>query len=166
MKCLYLLLGLFSVFTLAQENFVQINGKTNVNKFHCINNKFQAETRVYNFTDNHLPNIILKVDDFDCGNRMMNNDFKKILMADKYPEMTIKFISFAQTQNSYIATVEVKMMTQSKRYKVAFNLENNKLVGRKNVKFSDFHITPPQKMGGMIVVQDDLDLIFSLATKM
>ncbi|MBV6881757.1 hypothetical protein AXA65_17245 [Chryseobacterium sp. FP211-J200] len=96
---------------------------------------------------------------------MMTKDFQKILNAAKYPEMTIKFINFTRNQKRYLAVVEVKMMNQSRKYNVEFNLENNKMVGRKNVKFSDFNITPPKKMGGMIVVKDDLDLTFSLSTK-
>ncbi|WP_312768287.1 YceI family protein [Epilithonimonas sp.] len=165
MKLLYLLFGFFSLFTFAQGNFVQINGSTNVNKFQCTNNKFKADAGGYTFSEKNLPNIVLKVTDFDCGNRMMTKDFQKILNAEKYPNMTIKFISFTKNQGGINALVEVKMMDQSKRYNIEFDIENNKLIGRKNVKFSDFNITPPKRMGGMIVVKDDLDLIFSLATK-
>ncbi|MBP6577725.1 MAG: YceI family protein [Chryseobacterium sp.] len=165
MKFLYLLFGFITIFAQAQENFVQINGSTNVNKFQCVNNKFKAENGVFTFTERKLPNIILKVNDFDCGNKMMTKHFQKILNSEKYPDMTIKFINFTKTQKSYNAIVEVRMMNQSKRYNVEFNVENNKMIGRKNVKFSDFNITPPKKMGGMIVVKDDLNLIFSLSTK-
>ncbi len=165
MKLLYLLFGFITFFAKAQENFVQINGSTNVNKFQCINNKFKPEAGAYTFSDKNLPNIILKVTDFDCGNRMMTKDFQKILNADKYPDMIIRFINFIKIQKSIVAVVEVRMMNQSKRYNIEFDVENNRLVGRKNVKFSDFNITPPKKMGGMIVVKDDLNLIFSLATK-
>ncbi|WP_027384353.1 YceI family protein [Epilithonimonas caeni] len=165
MKLLYLLFGFMTLLANAQENFVKINGSTNVNKFQCVNNKFKNDGGVYTISEKNLPNIVLKVADFDCGNRMMTKDFQKILNAEKYPNMTIKFINFVKNQEGFNAIVEVKMMNQSKRYNIEFDIENNKLIGRKNVKFSDFNITPPKKMGGMIVVKDDLDLIFSLATK-
>ena len=165
MRLFYLLFGLFAWMAQAQENFVQINGSTNINKFQCVNNKFRAEAGIYSFSGKNLPNIILRVSDFDCGNRMMTKDFQKILNVEKYPEMTIRFINFIKNQTSFLAVVEVRMMNQSKRYNVEFGVENNRLIGRKNVKFSDFNITPPKKMGGMIVVKDDLNLVFSLATK-
>ena len=165
MKLLYLLFGLCTFFANAQENYVQINGSTNINNFRCVNNKFKSEIGLYNFSEKKLPYIILNVNDFDCGNKMMTRDFQKILNAEKYPEMTIRFINFTKTQKSFLAVVEVEMMNQSKRYNVEFAIENKKLVGRKNVKFSDFKITPPKKMGGMIVVKDDLDLTLSLSTK-
>ena len=154
-----------TLFAQAQENFLQINGSTNVKKFQCVNKKFKAETGVYTFTERSLPNIILKVNEFDFGNKIMTKDFQKILNSKKYPNMIIKFINFTKVQKNYIAVVEVKMMNQSKRYNVEFEIENNKLIGRKNVRFSDFNNIPPKKMGGMIVVKDDLDLTFSLATK-
>ena len=165
MKLLYLLFGFFTIMANAQDNFVKIQGSTNVNSFQCINSKFKNENS-YTFSEKSLPNIILKVTDFDCGNKMMTKDFQKILNAEKYPNMTIRFINFTKTQKNFLAFVEVKMMNQSKRYNVEFAMENSRLTGRKNLKFSDFNITPPKKMGGMIVVKDDLELTFSLATKM
>lgn len=165
MKFLYLLFSLCFLFSNAQENFVKINGSTNVNSFQCVNSKFKNDGSVYSFAEKNLPNIILKVADFDCGNKMMTKDFQKILNSERYPEMTIKFVKFTKAQKNYLAIVEVKMMNQSRRYNVEFELENNKMTGRKNVKFSDFNITPPKKMGGMIVVKDDLNLSFSLSTK-
>lgn len=166
MRLLYFLFGLLlSIVINAQENYVQINGSTNVSTFRCINNKFRADAGVYTFSEKNLPNIILKITDFDCGNRLMTKDFQKILYAEKYPEMTIRFVSFIRNQKNFSAVVEVKMMNQSKRYNIDFGVENNRLIGRKNVKFSDFNIIPPKKMGGMIVVKDDLNLIFCLSTK-
>lgn len=162
----FLLIFLLTAVTAnAQENFIKINGSTNVNRFQCVNTKFKIDGNAYAFSEKPLPNIILKVNDFDCGNRMMTRDFQKILNAEKYPEMVIKFINFTKNQKNYMAIVEVKMMNQSKRYNVEFCLQNNKLIGKKNVKFSDFNIIPPKKMGGMIIVKDDLDLTFSLPAK-
>ncbi|KFC19096.1 hypothetical protein IO89_16415 [Epilithonimonas lactis] len=165
MKLLNLLFVLCFLFANAQENFVKINGSKNVNSFQCINKKFKSEIGLYHFFDKKLPYIILNVKDFDCGNKMMTKDFQKILNAEKYPEMTIRFINFSKTQKNFLAVVEVKMMNQIKRYNIEFWIEDSKMIGRKNVKFSDFRITPPKKMGGMIVVRDDLDLLLSLSTK-
>ncbi|MDF2551084.1 MAG: hypothetical protein K0R36_3616 [Chryseobacterium sp.] len=162
---IFLLLLFSATMITAQENFVKINGSTNVNSFQFINSKFGNDRGAYSFSEKDLPNIILKVSDFYCENKMMTKDFQKILNAEKYPEMTIRFISLTKDQKNLLAVVEVKMMNKSKRYNVRFEMENNKLTGRKNVKFSDFNITPPKKMGGIIIVKDDLDLILSLATR-
>jgi hypothetical protein len=61
--------------------------------------------------------------------------------------------------------VEVRMMNVVKKYSVEFGEYKNSLVGNKRLKFSDFNIIPPKKMGGVVFVKDDLDLFFSLAIK-
>lgn len=97
---------------------------------------------------------------------MMTSDFRKILQSDKYPNLTIKFIEFTKTSSDrFNAILEVKMMTVSRKYQIEFSMYNNNLVGNKRVRFSDFKIIPPKKMGGMVYVKDELDLFFSLSVK-
>ena len=43
-----------------------------------------------------------------------------------------------------------------------FTLFDTVLMGNKRLRFSDFNIIPPKKMGGIISVNDELDLFFSL----
>lgn len=96
----------------------------------------------------------------------MTADFRKTLHADKYPTLTIKFLHFEKLRSNYFAaTVEVKMMNVSKKYNIEFSEYQNSLVGNKRLKFSDFNIVPPKKMGGMVYVKDEIDLFFSLALK-
>ncbi len=166
MKTFYsVLLFFWGILILAQENYVQINGSTNINNFKCINNTFKAPNGAYTFSGKHLPNIALKVNEFDCRHKVMTSDFQKTLSASQFPYLTIKFIAFNKTNNQYNAQVEVKMMDKSRTYNIAFSVEDGKLIGKRNVKFSDFDITPPKKMGGMIVVKDDLNLVFALSAK-
>lgn len=163
-KYYFLIFLILSIIIKAQGNFVQINGKTNINSFKCANDSFHFSAGV--LQENSLPpNINLKVSEFDCGNRIITKDFQKTLEADKFPVMSIRFLGLTKTQNSYTAVVEVKMMNHSKKYNIEFDLEKNKLLGKRKVKFSDFDIEPPRRMGGMIVVKDDLDLAFSLAVQ-
>lgn len=147
----------------AQVNKVEIRGWTNVNTFKCVNNDFKTATSLYLLTENRLPNINLKVEDFDCRNKMMTSDLRKALHAEKYPALSIKFLDFKRSSSTrFLAVVEVKMMNISKKYTIEF-LENNKsLMGNKRLRFSDFNIIPPKKMGGIISVNDELDLFFSL----
>ncbi len=147
----------------AQENFLQINGSTNINNFKCINKTFKTPSG--NSFNGKLPSYNVQVNEFDCFNKIMTKDFQKTLSSDKYPYLSIKILKFTKSLNAYNAVVEVLMMNRSKNYNVIFTLENGKYVGKKNVKFSEFTIQPPKKMGGMIVVRDDLNLTFSLAAK-
>ncbi|MDQ0475506.1 MULTISPECIES: hypothetical protein [Chryseobacterium] len=157
---------LFSANAFAQKNGLEINGWTNVNTFKCSHPRFKNSGSVYSFTGNQLPNISVSVDDFDCRNKMMTNDFRKVLQSDHYPNLNIRFLEFKKSNsNKFEAVVEVKMMTVARKYSIEFSLYNNSLVGNKRLRFSDFKIVPPKKMGGMVYVKDELDLVFSLETK-
>lgn len=155
-------LFLFGTFYFAQGNYVQINGSTNINNFKCVNDSFKSEKVAEIINGKSLPNITLKVDDFDCKNKIMTSDFKKTLDADDYPALMIKFLNIQKKLNIYNAKIEVKMMDKSRVYNINLCLQNGKLTGKSPVKFSDFNIKPPKKMGGMVVVKDDLNLVFAL----
>ena len=164
-KIFTILLIIFSVMVFAQKNSVEIDGWTNVNTFKCTNDNFKMPASISATPENQMPNVHLKVEDFDCRNKMMTADFRKTLNAAKFPVLTIRFLEFKAVSNRFSAIVEVKMMNVSKKYTIEFSEYNKSLVGNKRLKFSDFNITPPKKMGGMIYVKDDVDLLFSLAIK-
>lgn len=96
----------------------------------------------------------------------MTSDFRKTLNHEKYPVLTIKFVNFTKVKaNRFTALVEVKMMNVTKSYNIEFSEYKESLVGNKRLRFSDFNIIPPKKMGGMVYVKDEIDLLFSLAIR-
>ena len=162
-KALLFTFFLLSMNVFAQQNKVEINGWTNVNTFKCSNVDFKNAISLYSFSGNQLPNVNLNVQDFDCKNKMMTADFRKTLNSSKFPNLNIKFLEFKKSSSSrFLAVVEVKMMNVSKKYTIEFSEYNKSLVGNKRLRFSDFNIVPPKKMGGMVYVKDELDLFFSL----
>lgn len=95
----------------------------------------------------------------------MTTDFQKTLRSEVYPNLTVKFLNFSKLGNKFTSTVEVKMMNVTKKYNIEFSEYKNSLVGNKRLRFSDFNIAPPKKMGGVVYVKDELDLLFSLIIK-
>ena len=165
-KISILLFFLISLSGFAQKNGLEIKGWTNINTFKCSNEKVQNALSIYAFSGNQLPTVVFKIDDFDCQNKMMNKDFRKILQSDQFPNITIKFLEFVKASGDrFNAVIEVKMMTVSRTYQVSFSMYNNNLAGNRRVRFSDFKIIPPKRMGGMVYVKDVLDLFFSLSVK-
>jgi len=146
----------------ARLGSVTILGKTNVNSFKCVNTQLQ-EIKIPNEPSSGLPNFQMKTADFNCGGKMMTQDFRKTLLADKFPSMTVRFLKAVKTgTNKYLGTFEVKITGRTRIYETELMEVKNLLNGQKTVKFSDFNLVPPKKMGGMIVVNDVLNLSFSL----
>lgn len=158
MRFFYSILFLLGVVALqAQSNTIVITGRTNINTFRCTNTGFKTY-----IVQKNIHHIEVNVGDFDCNNRIMTNDFRKTLKANEFPKMQIKFIKFQKiTTDSYAATIEVKLMDRSKIYDVDFRYKNQQLMGSKRILFSDFSIIPPKRMGGTIVVKNELDLSFN-----
>ena len=158
----FLFLLLSFGFAFSQDNTVEIIGKTNVNTFKCTNSNISKPTGSF-YSESRLPVLQLKVNDFDCRNRMMTTDFRKILNATDHPNFSVRFINFKKNANSYFsAIVEVKILNRKRFYTVNFFESKGILTGNETVRFSDFGIVPPKKMGGTIVVKDNLELTFQL----
>lgn len=160
---------LFS-FAQSKDSFVLIKGTTNVNTFKCMNDDLHQQIPISIETSQKNKfsetTISLAVNDFDCKNKIMTNDFKTTLNANKYPYLTVTFLDLDKTvENKFKACIQVKMMNKLKKYNVDFTLSDNKLVGNKTLFFSDFEIIPPKKFGGMVYVKDALELSFSLKIK-
>ena len=163
MKTLIFFLALLVNFSLYSQNNVVVNGKTNVNTFKCFNANFSQQSNTYSFKKNQLPFLQLEVNNFDCGNKIMTKDMKTTLQASKYPKMFVKFLSFVKVSNTqYNAKIEVKLTDKTRYYETPFYPAGSNLVGKEYVKFSDFGLKAPTKMGGMIVVEDQLTLVLTL----
>lgn len=160
MKSLFYLSFLFlSIFGKAQENNFTIIGKTNVNTFKCINKNFNIPA---SFGDVAYNKITLNVVDFNCKYDYITKDFRKTLSADKYPQIKVNFGKFKKNSAGiYTSIAEVKLMNKTKSYNIELTENGKLLTGKQQVKFSDFGIVPPKKMGGMVVVKDELELFFS-----
>lgn len=158
-----LILYLLSIKAFTQINHVIVNGKSNINTFKCINENFNSESNNYSFKKNQLPFLQLEVTHFDCKNKLMNSDLKKTLKADKFPKMFVKFLTFKKVnEQQYDANIEVKLANKTKNFTTSFLIVKNTLVGNEVVRFSDFGLKAPTKMGGLIVVEDQLKLTLTL----
>ena len=79
------------------------------------------------------------------------------------PQLQVSFGKFKKnTAGTYSSLAEVKLMNKVRNYTIELTENGNIITAKQVVKFSDFGITPPKKMGGMIVVKDELQLFFNL----
>jgi hypothetical protein len=189
--CLYLLLLLSAFKALApaaqkwvisESSSLAVNGTTNINKFTCdIVAYDQADTLTLNRAradkDISLSGTIgLKVQSFDCHNSMMTHDLRKTLKEKEYPRLYIHFINLKEfpeltTHPSAITgMVNIELAGVTKRFEINYQVSVNDkkvihLLGSRDINFSDFNLTPPRKLGGMIKTNDKLNVVFHLKIK-
>ena len=160
---------------------LKVDGSTNVNKFTCaISNYNKPDTILVTQSNRPVVQLTgrmeLDVNRFDCFNPMMTADLRKTLKAKQFPHLTIKFISI----NHYPLSTEANTVTQgivvielagiSRTYSVNYRIISASrnfvnLVGFQQLRFSDFKITPPRKIGGMIKTNNELTVVFDLKMK-
>lgn len=160
---------------LVQKNStIRIAGSTNVNSFCCHVNEYTGpDTIILNPSGESLGALTIDIEDFNCNNRIMTGEFKKTLKYQQYPQLKIVFVSlekmpaFSATPETVKGWVEVDLAGICRKFEVMYtscrtNDENVELVGSRVFGFSDFGLTPPRKMGGLIRVNDRLDVQFTL----
>lgn len=157
---------------------VKVNGSTNVNKFSCsINGYPNADTLLFN-NNAAMPlamagTLSLSVNSFDCQNAMMTSDLRKTLKAKEYPALRISFVSLEKYpalnagQEHIKGIVNIELAGAVKRTEVQYVISADQqktihLIGTQTIRFSDFNLTPPRKLGGMIKANNELDVEFRM----
>lgn len=108
---------------------------------------------------------------------MMTGDLRKTLKAKEFPHMTIRLISLSRFPENRLKAypidgiVSIELAGVTKNFNVAYlvlpSAKNNLVLkGVREIKFSDFNIVPPSKIGGMIQTSDKLIAEFNIALQL
>lgn len=159
---------------------LRVLGSTNLNKFRCDIIGYSNSDTICIKSINQIilfsGMVSLDVANFNCHNAIMTKELRKTLEANTYPELQIQFISLNSLPelNAKVACisglVDIKIAGKCKRYNVDYELSKDAadvihLNGRREIKFSDFDLKPPKKIGGMITAKDKLIVEFNLNLK-
>ena len=165
--------------TVEKSSTLKVIGKSNVNKFSCeIDGYAQSDTITMSGNESGGAvrlngTLAVNVLDFDCHSKLITSDFRKTVKAKEHPGLKIKFLSldrapFLDNKNQCInGWVEVELAGAKKLIKIpfAFTKENNTTIlmnGKKQFCFSDFELTPPKKLAGMVKIVDEFTVDFRL----
>lgn len=163
-----------SVMRLMPESTLEIQGKTNINKFNCIfgvdniTSPFQVN---FQESENNLTfkntQIVLDNDCFDCGNNMMNKDLRKLLKSEDYPNIKLALVQVHKTskKNGSLAEVDISLAGITKRYFLAVNViqgQHLSYSGSMDLDINDFNLEPPKKLMGAVKVNNIIQIVFDL----
>lgn len=115
--------------------------------------------------------IDLKVRAFDSGNSIMNKDFRKMLQEEDNPFIQVELAALLPqwlpnaSWREGKAEINVTINQITKKYVVQCKVENPEsllIYGKQKILLTDYGLTPPVRMMGMVKVSEWVDLDFSL----
>ena len=161
-------------YKILSQSKVYLAGTSNVNKFTC-NCMSEYELKPFKFEnlgDNQMAfentQLQLPVEYIDCKNRKMDKDLQKAMKADQYPNVIVelKNIKVNKESNEVKALVYITLAGVKRKYdihvKATQHDQNLRVSGNKTLLMTDFGITPPQVLFGMIKVNDPITFFFDL----
>jgi hypothetical protein len=157
-----------------------IFGSTNINNFVCkIDCYTGADT--LQFTRNYKAceiqfsrnRMTIPIRSFDCGAKQISKDFWKTLKSEAYPQLHINFRSLQDLtikNNDWVnGIVDITLAGETARYTIRYHVTRDKnnilLKGAQAVNFSDFKLEAPEKLKGLIRVNESLKVDFNLVLR-
>jgi hypothetical protein len=165
----------------AGNSSLNIEGRSNLSPFCCEVTKYletdtlqyikNETTRQFVFNNSRLN---VNINDFDCHQRLITNDFRKTLKADRDRFLKIQFISLdafdAHNPQIVRGKVEILIAGQVKCTTIDFKTCTTstgliQMNGTKTLLFSEFNLTPPKKLAGFIRIKEEITVHFQLFFK-
>lgn len=167
-------------------SYLKIHGRTNLNKFHCQYIKSLSDTLLVTITRDETDKLILENADislnvlqFDCGNGLINKDFRKLLRAKDFPLIKIEALDIESDDKSLkkqgsnegmiaLSSAHLKITIAGKEndYELAVDepegAGNGTYSGTLQINIRDFGLTPPRKFLGLMKVNEKVDIDFYL----
>lgn len=167
-------------FIVQPSSTLTIDGKTNVNTFRCGITQYSGTDTLVIQEGSPLRKplfvkgkVSLQASRFDCGMQMMTHDFNTTLKSKQYPYIVIDFKSFERlpdynkTEDKFNGTMTISLGGVTKVVDVICSIKTKPtghihLSGGRPFLFSDFNLEPPDKMMGLIKIQQELMVQFNL----
>ena len=145
---------------------IEILGKSTMGKYNCSNVFSKRDTIIINSETQNNLKAEIAMNNFECGNKIMNKDLKVTIMADKFPKSYVTMTHIKSYSTNYKCNLDFLITNKNLKYQDLV-LKNSKesLQGSIALKFSDLGLIPPTKMGGLIKVKDDIVVNFILYKK-
>lgn len=155
--------------------YIQISGTSNINNFKLtsplspVNLEDSINIKRINL-DSPVIEVHIPIKDFRTSNPLIYKDFIKFLKAESYPFIIIG-IKYQTLDNIYQKSLkkyfqlEITMTGITQEYSVAYETSTcyNEYIfiqGLKKIKLSDFNLKPPEKLKGLIKVNNNLLINF------
>lgn len=169
---MYILIILFSCFyspvfqqeskqLIFTEQKVEVKGYTSVGKFTCEFQKVsQGDTiHINSGSAQKALQLQIPVKDFSCGNFLLNKDFRSTLKAEDFPFAYVEVTNLREKSGELFCRLKIDLVGKKLDFpEVHLKKVPNGFVGKLILDFQMLELTPPSKLGGLVKVEDQLDL--------
>ena len=171
MRILIILVILFGFKTSAEKKLVitekeiSVSGQTSLGGFTCnyTNEDFKDTLFVNSFKNNNPIVFDIPVQDFGCGNFLLNKDFRKTIKATEYPHAKVTVNNLRENGSDYTCDVSVNLVGKKLDYRsLKLKIHKDQLIGKITINFDELDLSPPSKLGGLIKVEENLSLEIKL----
>jgi len=151
------LLLLLLALPLSAQSTLILEGSSNVNSWKCESSTVEVSEL----------GLRIPVKTIRCGNRQMERDLFRALHAESYPSIDFRFIDM--TRDAEHATIHGNLSLAGTTRPIAIDASvqplghgRMRMQVRLSLRMTDFHITPPKALFGMIKAKNDLVVTFDL----
>jgi hypothetical protein len=148
-------------------NYVYISGKSNVNEFSFYYNPSPMEGQDFDKARAGSNDFIISIPirEFEPSNPLMFQDFLSLMKESDHPHILISFMKnqFAFPKDGSYNTCPDVLITIAgitRRYKIDCSIavcsSRYFISGIQTIKLTDFQLTPPSKLHGLVKVSDDI----------
>ena len=180
----HLVTGQFIKVLVQPQSMLQIQGKTNVNSFQCycappasvvgFNVESSSETQKINFKKAALT-VLTK--SLDCRHKIMNRDMYQTLKAEHYPTITLSISQVLIPIHSINARWKLTGPIATEAYLTLAGMKRKidllvtisqpfsniyRFTAKKSLLLTDFGLTPPTALMGMVKVKNEIILDIDL----
>ena len=180
----HLVTGQFIKVMVQPQSMLQIQGKTNVNSFQCycappasvvgFNAESSSETQKINFKKAALT-VLTK--SLDCRHKIMNRDMYQTLKAEHYPTITLSISQVLIPIHSINARWKLTGPIATEAYLTLAGMKRKidllvtisqpfsniyRFTAKKSLLLTDFGLTPPTALMGMVKVKNEIVLDIDL----
>ena len=162
-----------------KSSALRILGSSNFHDFQCDALGYAAsDTISFMPNGNNASRIPLKgslkieINTISCHNYIITRNFRTTLKANEHPYLIVKFLSlerspdFTNHKDNLKGIVEIELGGVAKKFEIPYKIQKNgqvvNLNGQRNFTFSDFEITPPSILGGLVKIYNKFNVEFNL----
>lgn len=140
---------------------IQVSGQTSLGGFNCDYNKVGAKDTLFLDTHGKGRELVFEipVQEFSCGNFLLNRDFRKTIQAEQFPNAIVRVRNLQANYGHYTCDLMVDMVGKRLDFpNMVLKRRADGLVADLVLGFGELELKAPSKMGGLVRVEEELSL--------